>query len=103
MGETYREVEIRGPAGTAVLYDIAIFHTRVPGKVSRGRLTQHSYFSRAQSPPLTKWVMIPKRLAENPDPEQRAFFSQWTGMQKGYVEAGYSREYYEGVVMDKAT
>ena len=34
LGDAYAEVPIRGPAGTLVLYDIAIFHTRLPDNAS---------------------------------------------------------------------
>ena len=73
LGDAYAEVPIRGPAGTLVLYDIAIFHTRLPGQRARARRTLHHYYSRAASQPLTNWVLLPKRLAEHSDPEQAPF------------------------------
>lgn len=74
MGDAFQTIPIRGPAGSVVLYNIGIQHTRMPG-VGR-RLTQHNYFSRAQSVPLTRWVMLPKRLTEHPDAGVRTFYSQ---------------------------
>lgn len=74
----YVEIPIRGKAGTVVLYNIAIFHTRLAGTSDDGRRTQHTYFSRESSPVLTNWVLLPERLALHPDPETRAFYSQWT-------------------------
>jgi hypothetical protein len=101
MGDAFQVIPIRGPAGTVVLYNIGIQHTRMAG-VGR-RLTQHNYFSRAQSTPLTNWVMLPKRLTEHADAETRTFYSQWTDATKAFAEAGYSDEYYKTNVLDKPT
>ncbi len=101
LGEDFRIVPVRGPAGTVVLYNIGILHTRVHG--AGRRLTQHNYFSREQSPPLTDWVMLPRRLTEHPDPEVRTFYSQWTKATRAFAAAGYSDEYYYANVMDKPT
>ena len=103
LGDAYAEVPIRGPAGTLVLYDIAIFHTRLPGQRTRARRTLHHYYSRAASQPLTNWVLLPQRLAEHPDPEQRAFYSQWSAATQAYAEAGFSAAYYQEHVLDKLT
>ena len=101
LGEGFREIPIRGAAGTVVLYNIAIQHTRMPGEGRR--LTQHNYFSRAQSKPLTDWVMLPRRLTEHADAEVRTFYSQWTEATKAFADAGYSDEHYYANVMDKPT
>lgn len=103
MGDAFRQVPIRGPAGTAVLYNINIYHTRLPGRADLSRRTQHCYFSCTTSPPLTNWVMIPRRLAEHPDPELREYFSQWTEATREFVAAGYAREYYDDHVLKKPT
>ena len=81
--------------------NIAIQHTRMPGEGRR--LTQHNYFSRAQSSPLPNWVMLPQRPTEHPDPEERTFYSQWTEATSAFAAAGYSDEYYNTTVMDKPT
>ena len=101
MGDAFRIVPIRGPAGTVVLYNIAIRHTRMPGRGRR--LTQHNYFSREQSKPLTNWVMLPRRLTEHDDPEMRTFYSQWTDATRAFAASGYADEYYEANVLDKPT
>ena len=101
LGDAFRVIPVRGPAGTVVLYNIAIQHTRMPGEGRR--LTQHNYFSRAQSAPLTNWVMLPRRLTEHPDPEVRTFYSQWTDATRAFAAAGYSDEYYDANVTDKPT
>jgi ectoine hydroxylase-related dioxygenase (phytanoyl-CoA dioxygenase family) len=101
MGDDFTIIPIRGPAGTVVLYNIAIQHTRMPGEGRR--LTQHNYFSRAQSVPLTNWVMLPRRLAEHADAEVRTFYSQWTDATKAFAKAEYSDAHYEATMMDKPT
>ena len=101
LGDRFEVVPIHGPAGTVVLYNVAIQHTRMPGEGRR--LTQHNYFSRAQSKPLTNWVMLPRRLTEHGDPEVRAFYSQWTDAAKSFAAAGYADEYYDANVLDTPT
>ncbi|MEE2659295.1 MAG: phytanoyl-CoA dioxygenase family protein [Candidatus Latescibacterota bacterium] len=101
MGDDFSIIPIRGPAGTLVLYNIAILHSRIDG-VGR-RLTQHNYFSRGQSAPLTNWVMVPQRLTEHNDPEVRAFFGQWSDATRAFAESGYSDQYYVDHVMEKLT
>ena len=51
QGEAYREIPIRGKAGTAVLYNITTYHTRKGGSAecTHGRRTMHNYHSRASS------------------------------------------------------
>lgn len=91
MGPAYAEIPIRGPAGTMVLYNIAIYHTRVLGRSDAGRRTMHHYFSREGNPPLTNWALVPRRLAEHEDPETQAYYSQWTEAMRAYADAGFTR------------
>ena len=81
-------------AGTAVLYNIAIYHTRKLGPRDAGRRTLHQYFSRHGNPPLTSWALAPKRLAEHADQEVRAFYSQWTEKMRAYAAADFSEDFY---------
>jgi hypothetical protein len=103
LGDTYCEVPILGPAGTVVLYDISIFHTRLAGEKSKGRRTQHNYFSRQGNPPLTSWVLIPERLAEHADPALRAYFSAWPEATQTFVDTGYTADFYYQHVVGKPT
>lgn len=91
MGSAYVEIPIRGPAGTMVLYNIAIYHTRILGQNDAGRRTMHHYFSREGNPPLTNWALVPQRLAQHADGEIRAYYSQWTEAMQAYAEAGFVR------------
>lgn len=90
--DDYREIPIRGAAGTAILYNIAIYHARFAGTTDAGRRTQHTYYSRAASPVLTEWVLIPERLAQHPDASRRAFYSQWTPATQRYADAGFKND-----------
>jgi hypothetical protein len=78
MGDAYREAPIRGPAGTALIYNIATYHGRMAGACTHGRRTLHAYYSRDSRPVLTNWCLIPERLAFHPDSTQRAFYSHWS-------------------------
>ena len=93
MGDAYTEVPSRGPAGTCVLYNIGIYHTRQPGRNDAGRRTLHQYFSREPNPPLTSWVLVPRRLAEHAEHTTRAYYSHWTDLMRDYA-AGFMPEFY---------
>lgn len=95
MGEAYREIPIRGKAGTLVLYNIAIYHTRQLGANDAGRRTLHHYFSREGNPSLTNWALIPQRLAEHADAETKAYYSHWTEKMQNYVKVGFSADFYQ--------
>lgn len=108
LGDDYREVPIYGPAGTCVLYDTAIFHTRLDGDGVKGRRTWHQYYARGgwlssalptsdryrrpPSPVLTDWNLFPERLALHPDPKKRLFFSHWNTAQCEWVASGFDPE-----------
>ena len=82
-----------GPAGTAIIYDISLYHTRLNGSASgTGRRTLHTYFSRDGTDCLTDWVLIPERLARSPDLATKAFFSQWNYPQQLYAASGFDGE-----------
>ena len=102
LGETYLEVPIYGVAGTCVLYDTAIFHTRLDGDGVRSRRTWHQYYARGgwlptntryvrpPTPVLTNWNLFPERLALHPDPKTRLFFSHWNTAQCEWVASGFA-------------
>ena len=106
LGTDYTEQPIRGQAGTCILYDTALFHTRLDGNGREGRRTWHQYharggflrsslpttsrYIRAPSPSLTDWNLIPQRLIEHPDPTLRRYFSHWNSAQGEWVASGYA-------------
>jgi len=105
LGAGYREVPLRGPAGTCILYDTALFHTRFDGDGRQPRRTWHQYYARggwlpsslpttdryvrAPSPPLTDWNLFPERLALHADPKVRLYFSHWNTAQGEWVASGF--------------
>ncbi len=105
LGPDYIEQPIHGPAGTCILYDTALFHTRLDGDGREGRRTWHQYharggflssrlpttsrYVRAPSPSLTDWNLIPQRLIEHPDPAVRRYFSHWNSAQGEWVASGF--------------
>ena len=108
LGPDYTEQPIHGPAGTCILYDTALFHTRLDGNGLEGRRTWHQYhargsflrsglpttsrYIRAPSPSLTDWNLIPQRLIEHPDPEIRRYFSHWNSAQGEWVASSFDRD-----------
>ena len=108
LGADYHEVPVYGPAGTCVLYDTAIFHTRFDGDGRKRRRTWHQYYARGgwlkswrpdvgdyvrpPAPVLTDWNLFPERLALHPDPGKRLFFSHWNTAQCEWVASGFDPE-----------
>ena len=102
LATNYREVPIYAPAGTCVLYDTAIFHTRLDGDGIRSRRTWHQYYARGgwlptntryvrpPTPVLTNWNLFPERLALHDDPKKRLFFSHWNTAQCEWVASGFA-------------
>ena len=108
QGDAYREVPIYGPAGTCIIYDSALFHTRLDGDGYQPRRTWHQYFARggwlrstlpttnryvrAPSPALTDWNLFPERLVFHEDPKIRRLFSHWNTAQGEWVASSFSDE-----------
>ncbi len=105
LGDSYVEQPIHAPAGSCVLYDTALYHTRFDGDGIQGRRTWHQYYARggwlrsslpesdrymrAPSPVLTDWNLFPERLAQHPDPQVRLFFSHWNTAQGEWAASGF--------------
>ena len=108
LGDDYVEMPIRGAAGTCVLYDTAIYHTRLDGDGRQQRRTWHQYYARGgwlksalptsdrymrpPTPVLTNWNLFPERLVMHPDPKVRLFFSHWNTAQCEWVASGFDPE-----------
>lgn len=104
LGDEYVELPIYGAAGTCVLYDTALFHTRLDGDGEQPRRTWHQYYARGgwcstgngpvrpPSPVLTSWNLFPERLALHPDPAVRLFFSHWNTAQGEWAASDFDPE-----------
>jgi hypothetical protein len=86
LGDSYYEQPVWGPAGTCVVYDTAVYHTRLDPLMSRpggggvgGRRSLHQWWARGTqtdaarppSAPLQPICKIPPRLCMHEDPEVR--------------------------------
>ena len=90
LGEELRQVRLEAPAGSAVVYDVSLFHGRSAGRdPSTTRRTLHHYYGRHSNPPNIPWALLPQRLAEHPDPEVRRYCSNLTPVQEAFAESGY--------------
>ena len=81
------EVEVVGPAGTIVLVNSGIFHTGKPGTGPRERRTIHTYMQRTNFPSVSNHSIIPRRLWDVADPEQRKFYSHFNEVTRKAIEA----------------
>ena len=61
------EVDILGPAGTAVFFHTALIHTARLKPNSRQRRTFHIYYGHADSPQISNYTDIPDRLRNKKD------------------------------------
>jgi hypothetical protein len=88
LGEDFQEIPIRGKAGTAVLYNITTYHTRMPGTSTckHGRRTMHNYQGRESQPPLVNYAMVPEELALSADATTRDYYSKWPPQQIEYAQ-----------------
>ena len=110
LGDDYLEVPIYAPAGTCVLYDTAIFHTRLDGDGIQARRTWHQYYARGgwlptdtryvrpPTPVLTNWNLFPKRLALHPVRKIKLFFSHWNTAQCEWVASGFADHVRESML-----
>ncbi|MDA0836645.1 MAG: phytanoyl-CoA dioxygenase family protein [Planctomycetota bacterium] len=62
------EVDILGPAGTAVFFHTALLHTARLRRGSRQRRTIHIYYGHADTPQISSYTDVPERLRNKVDP-----------------------------------
>jgi hypothetical protein len=62
------EIDVHGPAGTAVVFHGRCIHSGKLRIHSRQRRTLHVYYWSAGHPRASEWTPIPQRLAERNDP-----------------------------------
>ena len=68
-------VDFHGPAGTIVLFNIALFHTATVRKTQKERKTVQAYYGHRFRPYLSNCSVIPPCFWRNAnDPEVRAFY-----------------------------
>ncbi len=97
--EPGEEVDILGPAGTAILFHARCLHCGKLKPKGRQRRSLHIYYSRAGGPRTSEWTQIPERLHAKADPSLPSqLYSKWnstdvfdgTGKQPRNLPAGLS-------------
>ncbi|MFN7992997.1 MAG: phytanoyl-CoA dioxygenase family protein [Bryobacteraceae bacterium] len=72
------EVDITGPAGTAVIFHGRCIHSGKLKTKSNQRRTLHMYFARADQPRYSEWTSIPPRLYQKKDESlPPLLYSKW--------------------------
>lgn len=85
------EVEMLGPAGTVILVNAGIYHTGKLGTGPRERRTVHTYMQRTTFPNVSSHSIIPRRLWDVPDPEQRRYYSHFNAITRAVARDYASR------------
>lgn len=76
------EIDITGPAGTAVIFHGRCIHAGKLKQGSRQRRTLHVYYARSDQHRYTEWTEIPPRLYQKADPLlPPLFYSKWNATQ----------------------
>ena len=90
LGDDYKEQPISGMAGTCVIIDSGMFHTRLDGDGNAGRRLMHHTFTRGgwlrteasgwrePAPVNNPHNLFPERLAAHADPTVRRLFCLWS-------------------------
>lgn len=92
-------------AGTCIMIDSSLFHTRLDGDGSQGRRLMHHAFARGgwlrtesggwrePTPPNNPHNLFPERLARHSDPEVRRLFCLWSPTMCEFAASGYDPLY----------
>ena len=81
-------VDFHGPAGTVVLFNIAVLHTVTVRVTGRERKTVQAYYGHRSRPSLSNCSVIPPRFwRHDPNPEVRAFYENLNETSKVFLSA----------------
>jgi ectoine hydroxylase-related dioxygenase (phytanoyl-CoA dioxygenase family) len=67
---------LTGLAGTAILFNAALFHAGCVRETPRERRTIHIYCGRRSHPPLSNHTIFPRRLWEGQDEATQRYYSR---------------------------
>jgi ectoine hydroxylase-related dioxygenase (phytanoyl-CoA dioxygenase family) len=84
------ELQITGPAGSALLVNAGIWHCGRWSANPAERRTVHLYLQSSRRAPVSVHNVFPKRLWDSPDAEQRRYFGHHNALTRAVVDA-YSR------------
>ena len=81
-------LDFHGPAGTVVLFNIALLHTATLRTTQRERKTVQAYYGHRFRPFLSNCSVIPPRFWRNdPEPEVRAFYGNLNNTSRVFLSA----------------
>jgi hypothetical protein len=81
-------VDLHGPAGTAILFNISVLHTATVRQTQRERRTVQVYYGHRARPYLSDDSAVPASLwRDHPDAETRAFYGNLNVKTRRYAEA----------------
>ena len=81
-------VDFHAPAGTVVLFNIALLHTATVRPTQKERKTVQAYYGHRFRPFLSDCSVIPPRFwRHDPDPEARAFYGNLNDVSRTYLSA----------------
>jgi ectoine hydroxylase-related dioxygenase (phytanoyl-CoA dioxygenase family) len=80
-------VHIVGSAGTAILFNAAMFHAGNVRQTMKERRTIHIYCGRATDKHLSNHTIFPPRLWEGKDASTRKYYSRLNSITKEYLES----------------
>lgn len=92
-------------AGTCIMIDSSLFHTRLDGDGTQGRRLMHHTFARGgwlrtetggwrePTPPNNPHNLFPKRLVAHSDPAVRRMFCLWSPTMCKFVASGFDPSY----------
>ncbi|MBM3265468.1 MAG: phytanoyl-CoA dioxygenase family protein [candidate division Zixibacteria bacterium] len=85
-------VDIYGPAGTVVLFNLSVLHTATARPTSCERKTLQTYYGHRDGPVLSHNSTLPARLwRDHPDPEVLALYGNLNEKSRLYTEAFETR------------
>ena len=81
-------VDMHGPAGSAVIFNISVLHTATVRPTQQQRKTVQTYYGHSQRSWLSNDSVIPTSLwRDNGDPEVRSFYSNLNPKSRAYAAA----------------
>lgn len=81
-------VDMHGPAGTVVLFNLSVLHTATVRRTTLERKTLQTYYGRRTGPVLSHYSTFPAKLwRDHPDPDVRGFYGNLNEKSQLYAEA----------------
>lgn len=86
-------IDLHGPAGTAILFNLSVLHTATVRPTQHERKTLQVYYGHRSGPVLSHYSLVPTRFwRDHPDPDVRAFYGNLNDKSRVYAAAFASKE-----------